>query len=336
MLIPYSRDSAEFQSIRDSGMTVAYRPMDKNFNNIIDYLNKKVLPVLDILASKNAVGVVGSEDTFLRNIGNGKTVFDRVRSSDIANHTLSLNKIAKQAPFSVIASDITENLKTIIPFNSNQVLTSDNNLIPKWQQLKFCNFVDSSIGASKVAVGTLSARHLTSGIIGKPLTDNSIITSYIQNNTIPKTKIASGAFTNNKISAALMSTRVSSAYLQFKDNCFTSNKIQNNSVDIKDLFFRLNSGGFYVSPLDGILTPDNIPLNSIVFNKSLMPNKKRINLSKQMDGTILPSKIKTHSLNLSGLRQQMPPQLLPQMALSKKNLSPEIKAILINKGGLRP
>ena len=341
MLIPYSRDSAEFQSIRDSGMTVAYRPMDKSFNNIIDYLNKKVLPVINILASKNAVGVVGSEDTFLRNIGNGKTVFDRVRSSDIANHTLSLNKIAKQAPFSVIASDIRENLKVIIPFNSNQVLTSDNNLIPKLQQLKFCNFVDSSIDASKVAVGTLSARHLTAGIIGKSLTNNSIITSYIQYNTISNNKIANGSFTDNKISAALMSTRVTATNLQFKEKCFIPRTIANNSVNIQEVFFYAPTPQDVSSytQLYVILSPENIPKNEIEIKLVRSPlTQLKFDAYKQMDSSILPSKIKLNSLYLPLIRKSFNgwPGITHNILLGKNNLSPEIKAILVNKGRLVP
>jgi hypothetical protein len=322
-------------------MTIACPPMDESFNNLVDYLNKKVLPVVAILSEKQAVGVVGSEDSFLRNIGNGKTVFDRVRSSDIANYTLSLNKIAKQTPFSVIASDIRENLKTIISFNSNQVLTSDNNLIPKWQQLKFCNFVDSSIDASKVAIGTLSARHLTAGIIGKPLTDDSIITSYIRDNTIPNNKIANGSFTNNKISAALMSTRVAAANLQFQDKCFTTGKIQNNSVDIEQVLFSNapNDPNIKLTKLYGILSPENIPKNEIEIKLVNSPHTQlKFDAYKQMDSSIIPSKIKPNSLYISTIRTPFNGWvgITTNMRLSKNNLSPEVKAILVNKGGLAP
>jgi len=115
MLKPYSRDSADFQSIRDRGMTTSYKPLDTSFNNIIDYLNKKILPVINTLADKKAVGIFGYEDSFLRNVGDGTTIFDFIMNSDIMQYSLSLNKIEKQTTYIIIASDNNEILRYITP-----------------------------------------------------------------------------------------------------------------------------------------------------------------------------------------------------------------------------
>lgn len=340
MLKPYSRDSAEIQSIRDRGMTTAYSPLDDTFNNIVNYLNKKLSPVINTLADKKAVGVFGHEDSFLRNVGDGSTIFDFIRSSDIAPYSLSLNKLAKQTEYSVIASDNTENLRSITPLAANQVLTSDRTLVPRWEKLKHSNFEDASIAANKVAVGTLSARHLTAGIIGKPLTANSIITSYIQNNTIPLNKIANGSFPNTKISATLMNTRAQARDLQFKEKCFVPRTIANNSVDIKEVFFyTINQNPNKLTNLYGILSPSNIPLNSIELKKVNTPHTEaKFDAYKQMDGSILPSKVKAGSLYLPNIRNAFNGWvgITTNILLSKNNLSPEIKAILVNKGGLKP
>ena len=340
MLKPYSRDSADFQSIRDRGMTIAYKPLDMSFNNMVDYLNKKLLPVVNTLADKKAVGIFGHEDSFLRNIGNGTTVFDFIRSSDIARHSLTLSKLTKQTEYSVLASDNTENLRSITQVAQNQVLVSDRTLVPKWEKLRHSHFEDASIAAGKVAVGTLSARHLTAGIIGKPLTANSIITSYIQNNTIPLNKIANGAFPNTKISAELMNTRVQVANLQFKEKCFIPRNIANNSVDIKEVFFyTMNQNPNKLTNLYGILSPSNIPLNSIELKKVNSPHTEaKFDAYRQMDSSILPSKIKAGSLYLPNIRNAFNGWvgITTNILLSKNNLSPEIKAILVNKGGLKP
>ena len=341
MLKPYSRDSADFQSIRDRGMTIAYKPLDMSFNNMADYLNKKLLPVVNTLANKKAVGIFGHEDSFLRNVGNGTTVFDFIRSSDIARHSLGFNKLVKQTEYSVIASDNTEILRSITQAAQNQVLVSDRMLVPRWEKLKHSHFEEASITADKVAVGTLSARHLTAGIIGKPLTANSIITSYIQNNTIPLNKIANGSFPNTKISATLMNTRVQAANLQFKDKCFIPRTIANNSVDIKEVFFSDNPQlpNIKLTTLYGILSPSNIPLNAIELKKVNSPHTEvKFDVYRQMDSSILPSKIKEGSLNLPEIRNAFNGWvgITTNILLSKNNLSPEIKAILVNKGGLKP
>jgi hypothetical protein len=340
MLKPYSRDSADFQSIRDRGMTIAYKPLDMSFNNMVDYLNKKLLPVVNTLADKKAVGIFGHEDSFLRNVGNGTTVFDFIRSSDIARYSLGLNKIAKQTEYSVIASDNTEILRSITQAAQNQVLVSDRMLVPRWEKLKYSHFEDASITAGKVAVGTLSARHLTAGIIGKPLTEGSIITSYIQNNTILLNKIANGSFSSTKISAVLMNTRVQAANLQFKDKCFIPRTIANNSVDIKEVFFySINQNPIKLTKLLGILSPSNIPLNAIELKKVNSPHTEvKFDVYRQMDSSILPSKIKAGSLSLPLIRNSFSgwTGIAYKLLLDKNNLSPEIKAILVNKGGLNP
>jgi hypothetical protein len=341
MLKPYSRDSAYFQSIRDRGMTIAYKPLDISFNNMVDYLNKKLLPVVNTLADKKAVGIFGHEGSFLRNIGDGTTVFDFIRGSDIARHSLGLNKIEKQTKYSVIASDNNEILRSITPTSENQVLLVDRTLVPRWEKLKHSHFEDSAIEDEKVAVGTLSVRHLTAGIIGKPLTANSIITSYIQNNNIPLNKIANNSFTNTKISVALMNTRVQGRELQFKDKCFVTRTIANNSVDIKQVFFSEPSrnSNIKLTKLYGILSPANIPLNAIELKKVNSPHTEvKFDVYKQMDSSILPSKIKAGSLHLPSIRNAFSGwrNITNNLVLSKNNLSPEIKAILVNKGGLRP
>lgn len=339
MLKPYSRDSADFQSIRDRGMTIAYRPLDMSFNNMVDYLNKKLLPVVNTLADKKAVGIFGHEDSFLRNIGDGRTVFDFIRSSDIARYSLSLNKLEKQTEYSVIASDNTETLRSITPNAANQVLLNDGTLVPKWEKLKYNHFENASIADNKVAIATLSARHLAEGIIGKPLTEGSIITSYIQNNTIPLQKIAAGAFSNNKISAALMDTRVGPEDLQFKNKCFTTDKIENNSVDIKNVFFYQNHSGSYITSFYSILSPANIPLNAIELGLVNSPfTEVKFDVYLQMDNSIIPSKIKANSLNIPEIRNAFNGWIgiTTGLKLSKNNLSPEIKSILVNKGGLKP
>ncbi len=339
MLKPYSRDSADFQSIRDRGMTIAYKPLDMSFNNMVDYLNKKLLPVVNTLADKKAVGIFGHEDSFLRNIGNGTTVFDFIRSSDIARHSLTLSKLTKQTEYSVIASDNTEILRSITPTAQNQVLVNDRTLVPRWEKLKYSHFENASITAEKVAVGTLLARHLTAGIIGKPLTEGSIITSYIQNNTIPLNKIANGSFPNTKISAELMNTRVQGPNLQFRDKCFLPRTIANNSVDIKNVFFSTNQSGYDVTNLYGILSPANIPLNDIELKKVNSPHTEvKFDVYRQMDSSILPSKIEADSLNLPDFETLFNSRIgiTNNMNLSKHNVSPEIKANLVNKGGLKP
>jgi len=341
MLDKYTRDSAYFQSLRDRNMSIARRDLDLSFNNIVDYINKQVLPVVSTLTNKKAVGVQGGSDRFLRNIGNGDTVFDIIRSSDLSDYSLGLNKFIQQIPYGVITSNSNDDLQTFAPTEDNQVLVAGENLVPVWKKLSAANFADRSVDSTKVAIGTLSARHLAQGIIGKPLNANSIETRYIKDNTITGNKIAPSSFDSTKISAALMATRAAGNQLEFTDKCFTARTIANNSVDIQYVFFKANpsQSGRKYPQFSGIFSPKNIPLNSIELKEiSTKTNRQKINVRTQMDNSIIPSKVKAKTLSIPTIRAQLNgwPYLEARLKLSKNNLSPEVKAILVNKGGLKP
>lgn len=340
ILKPFTRDSADFQSIRDRGLTISYSPLDMNFNNIGNYLNRKILPIINSLANKEAVGVLGLEGSFLRNVGDGTTRYDFIRNSDIPNFSLDLHKIEKQPKFGIISSGEDEILRSIVSLASNNILTGNPNSLPKWEKLKFFHFENNSILAENVAIGTLSARHLVPDIIGKPLTAGSILTRYIQDNTISNKKIADSSFTNQKISSALMNTRVPIANLKFQNKCFVARTIANNSVDIKEVFFySINQNPNKLTQLYGILSPANIPLNSIELKKVNTPfTEAKFDVYRQMDNSIIPSKIKAGSLSLPAISAAFNgwPGITTNILLGKNNLSPQIKSILINKGQLKP
>ena len=44
---PFSRDAAYFQSRRDSGILLNAEDLDFQFNNLVDYLNTKIVPVIN-------------------------------------------------------------------------------------------------------------------------------------------------------------------------------------------------------------------------------------------------------------------------------------------------
>jgi hypothetical protein len=330
MIKPYSRDSAFFQSLRDRNMTIAHNDLDDSFNSMVDYINKKLLSVIDILANKQAVGVEGNDNSFLRNIGDGTTIFDIIRSSDLTNYTLTLDRFKQILPYSVLANNNTENLKPVVAAGGNQVLVSDILNLPKWQKLTFNNFTDKSISSDKVGLVTLSTRHLTADIIGKPLSDQAIETVYIQDLTIPMSKILANSFTSEKISIGLMNTRVAGNLLKFKEKCFTARIVKNKSVDLMKIAI-IRTGQFAGHcNLYSLITPDCIPLNAVKIKTNIV----KINVIDQMSNNITPLKIKDKSLDLVSIAYKT--NLPVHIGLDKHKLSPEFKSILVQKGGLAP
>lgn len=337
MISPFSRDTAFFQSLRDRNMTIAHGDLDDSFNELVEYLNKIISETIDILEGNKAVGIAGNSDSFLRNVGDGTTIFDIVRNSDVADSILTLDRFNKITPFSVLASDNNENLKSTLATEQNQSLVGDVTNLPKWQKLDFNNFADKSISSAKVGLAALSANHLAEDILGKPLNDNSIETLYIQDNTIPEEKVANNSITSDKISADLMNTRVTSPNLKFKEKCLSNRTINNNSVDFNKLVIH-QSGQFINRIKDGmigILTPACIPINAINLPSptGYIDDQMRLKPYTQLDSSVIPSCVLDRSLNLSAL-QNMQTDFQGAQIIKRKNLSDEFLAILKTKGGL--
>jgi len=71
----FTRDAAYFQSRRDSGMLLNAEDLDFQFNNLIDYLNTKIVPIINNFIQGEFIGVNNPalSDACLLNIGDGNT-----------------------------------------------------------------------------------------------------------------------------------------------------------------------------------------------------------------------------------------------------------------------
>lgn len=232
MLNPFIRDSAFFQSLRDRHMTIAHKDLDTNFNNLMNYINKKINPLIDILTNKKAGGILGNPDKFLKNIGDGTTKFTRISSSDIPNYALSLAKFTNIAAGSIIASNDDSALREVRPLSTNQILSSVTNNVPTWKKATSNHFANNSIPADKVGLAVFGVEHLAPGLLGNPVGDQSIETRHILDSTITANKITQGSFTIGKISNTLINSRAQS--LDYLDGAIQARHIVDNSYNFQD------------------------------------------------------------------------------------------------------
>lgn len=319
-------------------MEISHRDLDNNFNFICDYINNDLLPRIESLSFNRVLGVKGSHNNLLRNVGDGTTIFDTVSNSDLADHMVSLDKFKQVTPNAAIYGDLPGNLNTVPTPGGDRVLVSGIGNLPRWKKITYREFSDKAVTSEKVAIGTLSSRHLSSDIIGKPLGPKTIESIHIKDLTIPESKIQDNSFTNDKISVQLMSTRALGKNLKFKAKCFTARTIKERSVDFMKLFTFQNSPAPKSSQ---VLHPKCIPLNLVKLNITSSDNA--INISDQMDNSIIASCIKDRSLDIPNAMSRANLRLLANPKydddsepITKSLLSPELKSILVNKGGLKP
>lgn len=252
MLKEYIRDTAFFQSVRDRNIPITAKELDLEFNNVINYINKKIKPLVETLANKQIPGIADNAGMFLQNVGDGTTRFARVDSSTIPNYSLSLQKFANITPSSIVASANNNIFVSVASLANNQILSSRLGNIPVWKLAGAENFENNTIPSGKIALATLTANHLVPGIIGRPLDDNSVETRHIQDGIFSANYLQERIFDNTRISNALMGTRV--ADLTFKDNSIIARHIPNNSIN-----YQLITNRGQLMPLN------KIPNNSVVY-----------------------------------------------------------------------
>jgi len=167
MISNYVRDNSYFQALFENNADTTSRDFDNEFNNFVKFLNKKVVSSINNIASKSYNGVVGSNNFILKNIGDGKVVFDKLKDINYQNNSITFDKLKKIQPYSLIYSDIYYNLQFLIltkntieqggifgnfdtePFYENKI------------KIEGKNFYDKSIKSNNIAVNAITNGHIS-------------------------------------------------------------------------------------------------------------------------------------------------------------------------------
>ena len=264
MLNPFVRDSSYFQTIRNSGQLITGFIFDNEFIKLINYINNKILPTLNALAGNQIAGVLDSDGYLLRNIGNGKTQFNRLRLNDIPNGIITYNRLSKITPNSIVYGN---NVNLNYISTDVQSLTVINNAaVCNFGNISAVTIANNTITNDKIALGTLDYTHLN------PLASNInaaiIYGTKIQNNVLTGVNIANGSITSNKMSAALLGLRtVDPTTLTLTRRVTTG--LPSDTHIIKTNMITLNSIPFnYMFGNNKVLNDANLPMGVFRFAAS--------------------------------------------------------------------
>ena len=200
-LKPYNRIKNYFQKF-DKIESIA---IDKQFNEIVAYLNKEVIPTLNILASEKIPGSINPADAnkFLQNVGDYTTRWAAINNDSFADNSLSLGKLSKVNIGSVLAGGADGIIQSVNPLSDNQCLVSRVGNLPIWKKLNSSNIEDRSITGNSVADGTITNVNLPSYLIENLIADNSITGDKFRDNAINSSKIADSTLTAEKLAPDL-------------------------------------------------------------------------------------------------------------------------------------
>lgn len=194
-LNPFIRDKAYFQNIKDRDDRMKAVDFDAQFNQIADYINNQILPLLNQVIIDSIPGSAAPADVnkFLRNVGDGTTQWSSIGQSAIEDYSLEFTKFSKTNPGTILASGGDNILSEVTPQEAGQVLISVAGDKPIWRKIRSENIEDRQITAGKIAYRTLTNDNFQEGVLATQLIDNAVTAETIANTTIGTDKIADGA-----------------------------------------------------------------------------------------------------------------------------------------------
>lgn len=268
MISNYVRDNSYFQALFENNADTTSRDFDNEFNNFVKFLNKKVVSSINNIASKSYNGVVGSNNFILKNIGDGKVVFDKLKDINYQNNSITFDKLKKIQPYSLIYSDIYYKLQFLIltkntieqggifgnfdtePFYENKI------------KIEGKNFYDKSIKSNNIAVNAITNGHISNEGKLFLLKNIKLEARHIIDNTILNNNFAEYSITYDKLHPDIKNFRErNDVFLKYEDNSITWDKVKINSFDFRLILTNLDKFGY------GILHKNVIPINSVPIAK---------------------------------------------------------------------
>lgn len=232
----FTRDAAYFQSRRDSGMLLNAEDLDFQFNNLIDYLNTKIVPIINNFIGKEFVGVANPAlaNACLLNIGDGNTRWQKIDSNIFPDYSIARTKFTPVTPFSIIAT--TQNSNWIaLPSNLNgSILFSRNARLPVWRKVATGDIANKTLIGRHIALGAIKIEHLgqslREALFAAP---KVILNENIAEAQITETNLQDKSITSNKIDATLLQTRqngITNWNFAWRDNSIENRHIEARAI----------------------------------------------------------------------------------------------------------
>lgn len=225
-----------FGGVQARGDFIKAGDLDRQFITISSYINKFIVPILNQLVSTQIPGSNNPVDANknLINVGDGTTKWDFPKAEYIPDYSLSLNKLVRANPGSILASDNNLIFRAVTPAKRGLALISRVNNTPIWKKIVGTESISNRVITSeKIALDSLRPVNLDISF-ERSFIRTVIKNQLIANNTIPGSKIANGAITANVFSQSMLNYLCGLNNIQIAlggntapDNFITSHKYLN-------------------------------------------------------------------------------------------------------------
>ena len=269
MISNFTRDNSFFQSLSESNSDITYKDFDNEINNLVDYLNRKIVTSIHNIGEKSYNGVVDNVNYIIKNIGNGKVVFDSLKDVNYQNNGINLAKIENTiSPFSLLFTYQNSDIFTLNIQNISSGGIFSNFDIYSLYDYKYSlkiqgkNFYDKAILANNIDINTITSDHINNDGKNYLVNNLKVENRHIINNSINNNKFAYYSITYDKLHPDIKTFRERvDIFLMYQNNSITFDRIKDNSFDMRLISTNLDKFG------KGILHKAVIPLNSVIISK---------------------------------------------------------------------
>lgn len=271
MISNFTRDNSFFQSLSESNNDVTYKDFDNEINNLVDYLNRKVVTSINNIGAKSYNGVIDNVNYVIRNIGDGQIVFDSIKDINYQNNGISFVKIDNNiSPFSLLfvnsASEIMAHSIKYDNLGIGGIFSNFNKYYfynyASGLKIEGKNFYDKAILSNNIELNTITSDHVNND--GKEYLVNNITieSRHIVNNSIGNNEFAQYSISYDKLHSDIKNFRErADIFLVYQNNSISADKVKDNSFDFRLISTNLDKFG------KGILHKAVVPLNSVVIAK---------------------------------------------------------------------
>lgn len=200
----FTRDAAYFQVMRDRSMMINAEDLDFQFNNIVDYLNTKIVPIINNFVAGQFIGIDNPDlaGACLLNVGDGNTRWQHINSNIFPDYSIPRAKFTRVTPFSIIATTQNRDWTPLSSNLNNNILFSRDGRSPVWRKVNTGDIADKTLIGGHIALGAIELEHLSvplqqelislpSLILNASLIDKVIIERHFEDNSIFYEKLSS-------------------------------------------------------------------------------------------------------------------------------------------------
>lgn len=234
----FTRDAAYFQVMRDRAMMINAEDLDLQFNNLVDYLNAEIVPIINNFIAGAFIGVNDPNLSMacLLNVGDGTTRWQRINSNIFPDYSIPLTKFAPIDPNCVVWAGSNRRFDVNAASNLNDgILFSRNNVSNIWRKVNTGDIADKTLIGGHIGLGAVRIQHLDVSLQAelfaapRMILNTNIIDPYVREDNLQDNSLL-----EDKIAIDLIQTRQDSIEVGnyiWLDNSIENRHLQNQVLD---------------------------------------------------------------------------------------------------------